>query len=87
VIDISPYWRPAGFALAVVIVEALVWEGALPNLLDLAGSEPEFDQLLARAALRRILELDAHYRLRGVDHLGQIDAYAALLSLIERRCG
>ena len=28
VIDFSPYWRPAGLALAVAAVDALMWGGA-----------------------------------------------------------
>jgi fructosamine-3-kinase len=30
VIDFSPYWRPAGFAAAVLIADATVWEGGGP---------------------------------------------------------
>src|SRR5579884_2730179 len=32
VIDFSPYFRPVGFALAVVIVDAIAWYGAAPDL-------------------------------------------------------
>jgi uncharacterized protein (TIGR02569 family) len=85
VIDMSPYWRPAGFALAVVLVDAIVWGAAPPGILDLAAGEPQLDQLLVRAALRRILELDQHFVQFGDDHLTDIDAYAPLLTLIERR--
>ena len=31
VIDLSPYWRPPGWALAVVAVDALVWSDAEPS--------------------------------------------------------
>ena len=34
VIDFSPYWRPTGFASAVVVGDALAWEGADESLLD-----------------------------------------------------
>src|SRR5438552_43170 len=38
VIDFSPYWRPAGLALAIAAVDALTWSGADPAILDdLAG--------------------------------------------------
>ena len=40
VIDFSPYWRPAGLALAVAVVDALLWGGASPATLD----EPELCQ-------------------------------------------
>jgi uncharacterized protein (TIGR02569 family) len=55
VIDFSPYWRPAGLALAVAAVDALTWSGADPAILgDLAG-QPELDQLLARAHVGRLV--------------------------------
>jgi uncharacterized protein (TIGR02569 family) len=60
VIDFSPYWRPAGLALAVAAVDALTWRGADPAILDeLAGqpglSRPEWNQLLARAHVGRLV--------------------------------
>jgi hypothetical protein len=50
----APYWRPAGFALAVLAY----WLGpAVGDSAVLAAFEavPEFDQLLVRAALRSVL--------------------------------
>jgi prepilin-type processing-associated H-X9-DG protein len=65
VIDFSPYWRPAGLALAVAAVDALMWEGADPAILGPlaapAGSGPDgtgpgdFGQLLARALVYRLV--------------------------------
>jgi uncharacterized protein (TIGR02569 family) len=49
VIDFSPYWRPAGLALAVAAVDALMWSGADPASLDELAGQPELGQLLARA--------------------------------------
>ncbi len=37
VIDVSPYWRPAVYADAVIAVDGLIWEGAGPELLALAS--------------------------------------------------
>lgn len=54
VIDISPYHRPAGWALAVVAMDAVCWEGADPALLDRWSDVEEWDQLLLRAAVFRI---------------------------------
>jgi hypothetical protein len=28
IIDFTPYWRPVGYASAIVVADALVWEGA-----------------------------------------------------------
>ena len=55
VIDFSPYWRPAGLALAVAAVDALTWSGADPAILDELAGEPELDQLLARAHVGRLV--------------------------------
>jgi hypothetical protein len=55
VIDFSPYWRPAGLALAVAAVDALTWGGADPAILDQLADQPELDQLLARAHVGRLV--------------------------------
>jgi uncharacterized protein (TIGR02569 family) len=55
VIDFSPYWRPAGLALAIAAVDALTWSGADPAILDELAGEPELDQLLARAHVGRLV--------------------------------
>jgi uncharacterized protein (TIGR02569 family) len=55
VIDFSPYWRPAGLALAVAAVDALLWSGAAPAILDELAGQPELDQLLARALVYRLV--------------------------------
>jgi len=55
VIDFSPYWRPAGLALAVAAVDALTWGGADPAILGVLADQPELDQLLARAHVGRLV--------------------------------
>ncbi|HEY7881973.1 MAG TPA: phosphotransferase [Streptosporangiaceae bacterium] len=55
VIDFSPYWRPAGLALAVAAVDALTWSGADPAILGDLADQPELDQLLARAHVGRLV--------------------------------
>jgi hypothetical protein len=60
VIDFSPYWRPAGLALAVAAADALTWSGADPAILGQlaiqAGYDPaDFSQLLARALVYRLV--------------------------------
>ncbi|MGH3048791.1 MAG: phosphotransferase [Gaiellaceae bacterium] len=61
VIDFAPYWRPEGFGGAVVVADALTWEGADATLLD-AIEIPELPQLLLRALVYRIVT-DALFRL------------------------
>jgi uncharacterized protein (TIGR02569 family) len=55
VIDISPYWRPRGLATAVVIADALVWEGAPDEVVDAGGEVDELGQLLLRALIFRVV--------------------------------
>jgi Ser/Thr protein kinase RdoA (MazF antagonist) len=86
VIDFSPYWRPARFADAILVVDAIVWEGAPFAIAQLPGLDHDFRQLLVRAALRRLYEVDCHHRLRNLrdTYLDQVDAYAGLIAWLER---
>jgi uncharacterized protein (TIGR02569 family) len=53
IIDFSPYWRPTAFASAVVVADALVWEGADASLLRAVGQIDRFEQFLLRALIYR----------------------------------
>lgn len=53
IIDFSPYWRPAAYASAIVIADALVWEGADRQVLDAVTHIGDFGQYLARALIFR----------------------------------
>lgn len=48
IIDFTPYWRPREFAGAVVVADALVWEGGPPELADVVDT-----QYLLRALIYR----------------------------------
>ena len=64
VIDFSPYWRPVGFASAVVVGDALLWEGADESLLEAVAHVDSFPQLLLRALIYRAV-VDAIFRPDG----------------------
>jgi uncharacterized protein (TIGR02569 family) len=53
VIDFSPYWRPAGYAIGVIVADAVVWEGADLRLLDAVVGRTEIGQCLLRAMIFR----------------------------------
>jgi uncharacterized protein (TIGR02569 family) len=53
VIDFSPYWRPAPFASAIVVADALVWEGADESILGAVEDVEDFDQYLLLALIYR----------------------------------
>jgi uncharacterized protein (TIGR02569 family) len=61
VIDFSAYWRPTGFASAVVVGDALLWEGADENLLAAVAHVDDFPQFLVRALIFRAV-VDALFR-------------------------
>lgn len=85
VIDISPYFRPAEFALAIIIVDALVWRGADPSILDFVKDEKEIDQMLIRAEIRRLMEIDGNHRQRARDNFGEIQTHAKTVEIICQR--
>jgi len=53
IIDFSPYWRPAAYASAIVVADALVWEGADARILDAVTHIDNFGQYLIRALIFR----------------------------------
>jgi uncharacterized protein (TIGR02569 family) len=55
VIDFSPYWRPAGHAVAQLIVDAFLWYGADLSLVAAAADIPEIEQFVARALMFRLI--------------------------------
>lgn len=77
VIDFSPYWAPSGFAEAVMVVDVVLWERF--SLTEAMGHWQGRPSLVARAAARRLLEVDTHFTLRGQDEsvFEQVELYAA----------
>ena len=55
IIDFSPYWRPPAFASAIVVADALAWEGADTQILDAVSHIGEFSQYLVRAVIFRLV--------------------------------
>jgi uncharacterized protein (TIGR02569 family) len=69
VIDFSPYWRPAAFAQAVILIDTAAWDksATASGLLDVFGSTAHIEQLTLRATLRRIFEQFEQVRMRGLN--------------------
>ena len=82
IIDFSPYWRPAGFAAAIVVGDALVWEGADAELLASFAGEPDFGQFLLRALIYRAVT----DRLARVDEPVRPDDADPFLPVVELAC-
>jgi uncharacterized protein (TIGR02569 family) len=53
IIDFSAYWRPVAFASAIVVADALVWEGADEAVLAAVRDIGDFGQYLIRALIFR----------------------------------
>jgi phosphotransferase family enzyme len=75
VTDFSPMRRPADLAVAVAAVDALLWSGAGPEILDELASQPQAGQLLARALVYRlaseVILRSGRTGLDGVSRAGQ----------------
>jgi len=55
IIDPSLYWRPVGYSAAVVVGDAIAWEGAEPALTQLLEHYERWQQLLLRAVMFRVV--------------------------------
>ena len=75
VIDWPPYFRPRGFALAVVATDAVAWEGARASFLDAWTDVPQWPQLMLRALICRIATRGKHEQL-GWPTTESVAAYA-----------
>jgi hypothetical protein len=83
VLDVSPYWRPAGFAFAVLVADALAWEGAPPALgREFLARPGQPRQLLARAIAYRVIA-SARLRPDAPDGVAaEIAGYDPVLALL-----
>jgi uncharacterized protein (TIGR02569 family) len=86
VIDFSPYWRPNAFASAIVVADALVWEGADESLLDAVAQVADFDQFLLRALIYRAVT-DRLFRLHEPVRPDDADPYLPAVELACRLAG
>ena len=83
VIDVSPYWRPAAFADAVLAVDGLIWDGAGPEVLTLASAGPPFGQAAVRALIFRLVAQDLAARAEGPWPLHDLAGFGAVADLVE----
>lgn len=80
VIDFSPYWRPTAFASAVVVADALVWEGAQEDILNAVAHIEDFEQYLLRALIYRAVT-DRLFRLDEPVRTDDADPYLPAVEL------
>lgn len=84
VLDLSPYWRPVAWALAVVVVDGITWYGADLSVLDRWSHLPEWNQMLVRAAMFRLGAYEGQLR-RGVDLTADLYRWEPTVELLCRR--
>ena len=62
IVDFTPYWRPAPWAAAVAVVDAISWGGADAGLIGRWSVLPEWPQMLLHALLFRLAVHALHER-------------------------
>jgi hypothetical protein len=86
IVDFVPYWRPADFALAIVVADAIAWHHAAPGLARSLPSAEDPRSILARAAIYRLITSDrAAVDLVGADPTyvkDHVDAHDRILSVL-----
>lgn len=83
VLDVSPYWRPADFALAILVADAVAWEDAPPALgLEFLARPGQPRQLLARAVVYRAVAAARLWEDAPARVAAQIDGYRTVLALL-----
>lgn len=85
VIDFSPYFRPAGFAAAIVVVDALTWYGAEPSILRTVDHIPEIHQLLLRAAIYRLVTAATAFAGDSAQLGREVEAHRPTLDVLVQR--
>ncbi|TCK26460.1 TIGR02569 family protein [Pseudonocardia endophytica] len=79
VLDLVPFWRPAEWAAAVVVVDAIAWGGAEESLIERWSELTEWPQVLLRALLHR-LALHAQHPDATPSSLSGLERVAGMLS-------
>jgi uncharacterized protein (TIGR02569 family) len=84
VIDVSPYYRPRDFADAVVVADAVAWDGAPLTFAErfLATVESP-TELLARALVFRIVAAVELWGAASARAAAEVQAYHPLASLLD----
>ena len=83
VIDFSPYFRPAGFAAAIAVADAVAWEGApLTLAIRFATTRPDGDAHLARALAFRAADAAGLWPNHPARVEAEVVAYHSVLTVL-----
>jgi uncharacterized protein (TIGR02569 family) len=82
VVDVAPYYRPAGYADAVIVADAVAWDGAPSDLAEeFAVARPFGDRLLARAVVYRLIAAAESWSGAPDRVAAQVEAYGPVLTV------
>ncbi|MEU7822874.1 TIGR02569 family protein [Catellatospora sp. NPDC049133] len=84
VIDWPVYHRPASWALAVAVVDAMTWHDASEALPDRWADRAEWDQMLVRALMYRIATNEGRRRV-GLPVTERVEQYRSVVDLVLAR--
>lgn len=65
-----------------MVADALVWEGADQSIFELVSDIPNIYQLIIRAEIGRIMQLDGLLKEKGIDKLNEVDAHMPLIKTL-----
>lgn len=83
VLDVSPYWRPAAYASAVLVADAVAFEGAPVALATtFLRRRDQAAQALARAVVFRVVTAARIWDSTPGRVLAELDAYRGVLALL-----
>lgn len=85
VIDFSPYWRPPVFAEAIVVADGLLWFDLPRDLLTSGSDHPDWQQMLVRALIFRLVAYSGILGTSGQAQPGEPERYARAIDVVVRK--
>lgn len=84
VIDFSPFWRPPVFAEAIVVADGLLWFDLPSDLLTDGSDHPDWQQMLIRALIFRLVAHSQSAGPSGRAQPGEPERYVRATDVVVR---
>ncbi|MEV0097277.1 aminoglycoside phosphotransferase [Streptomyces sp. NPDC050738] len=85
VIDFSPYWRPPVFAEAIVVADGLLWFDLPSDLVTGGSNHPDWQQMLIRALIFRLVAHSESTRPSGHAQSGEPERYVRATGIVANK--